>query len=173
MGVLLPLDGAGERGRPWRVAGAMGSVRWAFPCAAWRPCREEWLLAARLVQPEEKDRIGQFVFARDAKAALVHAGGGWGTAGGSFPSLRAGGVSPWAGLKGRVARSPPSRPSPLLRRVRVSPAGPCPSAGPWWRLPRAPQGAGGGRSAEEPPLAPRVAPGPALSRGDAIVSLQI
>ncbi|XP_064904679.1 L-aminoadipate-semialdehyde dehydrogenase-phosphopantetheinyl transferase isoform X3 [Columba livia] len=50
---------------------AMGSVRWAFPCAAWRPCREEWLLAARLVQPEEKDRIGQFVFARDAKAALA------------------------------------------------------------------------------------------------------
>ncbi|XP_064297351.1 L-aminoadipate-semialdehyde dehydrogenase-phosphopantetheinyl transferase isoform X4 [Phalacrocorax carbo] len=49
----------------------MGSVRWAFPCAAWRPCREEWLLAARLVQPEEKDRIGQFVFARDAKAALA------------------------------------------------------------------------------------------------------
>ncbi|NWW92258.1 ADPPT transferase, partial [Rhynochetos jubatus] len=49
----------------------MGSVRWAFPCAAWRPCRHEWLLAARLVQPEEKDRIGQFVFARDAKAALA------------------------------------------------------------------------------------------------------
>ncbi|NXJ58987.1 ADPPT transferase, partial [Rostratula benghalensis] len=49
----------------------MGSIRWAFPCAAWRPRREEWLLAARLVQPEEKDRIGQFVFARDAKAALA------------------------------------------------------------------------------------------------------
>ncbi|NWH34522.1 ADPPT transferase, partial [Chloropsis hardwickii] len=50
----------------------MGSVRWAFPCGAWRPRRREWLLAARLVQPEEKERIGQFVFARDAKAALVH-----------------------------------------------------------------------------------------------------
>ncbi|XP_037232991.1 L-aminoadipate-semialdehyde dehydrogenase-phosphopantetheinyl transferase isoform X3 [Falco rusticolus] len=49
----------------------MGSVRWAFPCGAWRPCRQEWLLAAQLVQPEEKDRIGQFVFARDAKAALA------------------------------------------------------------------------------------------------------
>ncbi|XP_027533119.1 L-aminoadipate-semialdehyde dehydrogenase-phosphopantetheinyl transferase isoform X3 [Neopelma chrysocephalum] len=49
----------------------MGSVRWAFPCGAWRPCRREWLLAAQLVQPEEKDRIGQFVFARDAKAALA------------------------------------------------------------------------------------------------------
>ncbi|XP_021236241.1 L-aminoadipate-semialdehyde dehydrogenase-phosphopantetheinyl transferase isoform X2 [Numida meleagris] len=49
----------------------MGGVRWAFPCAAWRPRREEWLLAARLVQPEEKERIGRFVYARDAKAALA------------------------------------------------------------------------------------------------------
>ncbi|XP_031462035.1 L-aminoadipate-semialdehyde dehydrogenase-phosphopantetheinyl transferase isoform X2 [Phasianus colchicus] len=49
----------------------MGGVRWAFPCAAWRPRREEWLLAARLVQPEEKERIGHFVYARDAKAALA------------------------------------------------------------------------------------------------------
>ncbi|NWU90471.1 ADPPT transferase, partial [Upupa epops] len=49
----------------------MGSARWAFPYAAWRPRRCEWLLAARLVQPEEKERIGQFVFARDAKAALA------------------------------------------------------------------------------------------------------
>lgn len=54
----------------------MGGVRWAFPCAAWRPRREEWLLAARLVQPEEKERIGRFVYARDAKAALVHTRGG-------------------------------------------------------------------------------------------------
>lgn len=50
---------------------AMGSVRWAFPCGAWRPRRAQWVLAARLVQPDEKERIGQFVFARDAKAALV------------------------------------------------------------------------------------------------------
>ncbi|NXF11472.1 ADPPT transferase, partial [Smithornis capensis] len=49
----------------------MGGVRWAFPCGAWRPRRREWLLAARLVQPEEKERIGQFAFARDAKAALA------------------------------------------------------------------------------------------------------
>ncbi|XP_038254208.1 L-aminoadipate-semialdehyde dehydrogenase-phosphopantetheinyl transferase isoform X1 [Dermochelys coriacea] len=49
----------------------MGSVRWAFPCAAWAPRRDEWLLAARLVQPEEKDRVRQFVFARDAKAAMT------------------------------------------------------------------------------------------------------
>nr|XP_032645902.1 L-aminoadipate-semialdehyde dehydrogenase-phosphopantetheinyl transferase [Chelonoidis abingdonii] len=49
----------------------MGSARWAFPCAAWAPRRDEWLLAARLVQPEEKDRVRQFVFARDAKAAMA------------------------------------------------------------------------------------------------------
>ncbi|XP_073194688.1 L-aminoadipate-semialdehyde dehydrogenase-phosphopantetheinyl transferase isoform X2 [Lepidochelys kempii] len=49
----------------------MGSVRWAFPCAAWAPRRDEWLLAARLVQPEEKDRVRQFAFARDAKAAMA------------------------------------------------------------------------------------------------------
>ncbi|XP_044874736.1 L-aminoadipate-semialdehyde dehydrogenase-phosphopantetheinyl transferase isoform X1 [Mauremys mutica] len=49
----------------------MGSARWAFPCAAWAPRRAEWLLAARLVQPEEKDRVRQFVFARDAKAAMA------------------------------------------------------------------------------------------------------
>ncbi|XP_038618141.1 L-aminoadipate-semialdehyde dehydrogenase-phosphopantetheinyl transferase [Tachyglossus aculeatus] len=49
----------------------MESVRWAFPCGAWGPSRAEWLLAARSVQPEEKARIGQFVFARDAKAAMA------------------------------------------------------------------------------------------------------
>ncbi|XP_015707709.1 L-aminoadipate-semialdehyde dehydrogenase-phosphopantetheinyl transferase [Coturnix japonica] len=49
----------------------MVGVRWAFPCSAWRPRRDEWLLAARLVQPEEKERIGRFVYTRDAKAALA------------------------------------------------------------------------------------------------------
>ncbi|NWI21629.1 ADPPT transferase, partial [Crypturellus soui] len=49
----------------------MGSVRWAFPCGAWRPRRDEWLLAARLVQREERERLGRFVFTRDAKAALA------------------------------------------------------------------------------------------------------
>lgn len=50
---------------------AMESVRWAFSYRAWVPCREDWLLAMRLVQPEEKERIGQFVFTRDAKAAMA------------------------------------------------------------------------------------------------------
>nr|XP_040040829.1 L-aminoadipate-semialdehyde dehydrogenase-phosphopantetheinyl transferase isoform X2 [Gasterosteus aculeatus aculeatus] len=49
----------------------MGSVRWAFRCGTWTPSRSEWLFAARCVQREEKDRIGQFVFARDAKSAMV------------------------------------------------------------------------------------------------------
>ncbi|XP_022416226.1 L-aminoadipate-semialdehyde dehydrogenase-phosphopantetheinyl transferase isoform X2 [Monodon monoceros] len=50
---------------------AMEGVRWAFSCGAWLPSRAEWLLAVRSIQPEEKERIGQFVFARDAKAALA------------------------------------------------------------------------------------------------------
>ena len=57
----------------WRlcVLPAMEGVRWAFPCGTWLPSRAEWLLAVRSIQPEEKERIGHFVFARDAKAALV------------------------------------------------------------------------------------------------------
>nr|XP_020660842.1 L-aminoadipate-semialdehyde dehydrogenase-phosphopantetheinyl transferase isoform X3 [Pogona vitticeps] len=50
---------------------AMDSVRWAFSYSAWAPCREDWLLAMRLIQPEEKERIEQFVFSRDAKAAMA------------------------------------------------------------------------------------------------------
>ncbi|XP_024865077.1 L-aminoadipate-semialdehyde dehydrogenase-phosphopantetheinyl transferase isoform X2 [Kryptolebias marmoratus] len=49
----------------------MGSVRWAFRCGSWTPSRSEWLLAACCVQPEEKERIGQFVFAKDAKSAMA------------------------------------------------------------------------------------------------------
>lgn len=49
----------------------MGSVRWGFRCGSWTPSRSEWLFAARCVQQEEKDRIGQFVFAKDAKSAMV------------------------------------------------------------------------------------------------------
>lgn len=50
---------------------SMEGVRWAFSCGTWLPSRAEWLLAVRSIQPEEKERIGQFVFARDAKAAMV------------------------------------------------------------------------------------------------------
>lgn len=49
----------------------MGSVRWAFRCGSWTPTRSEWLFASRCIQPEEKERIGQFVFAKDAKSAMA------------------------------------------------------------------------------------------------------
>lgn len=49
----------------------MGSVRWAFRCGSWTPSRSDWLFAARCIQREEKDRIGQFVFVKDAKSAMV------------------------------------------------------------------------------------------------------
>lgn len=49
----------------------MGSVRWAFRCGSWTPTRSEWLFASRCVQPEEKERIGQFVFTKDAKSAMA------------------------------------------------------------------------------------------------------
>lgn len=54
-----------------RLIGLMGSVRWAFRCGSWTPSRSEWLFAARCIQQEEKERIGQFVFAKDAKSAMV------------------------------------------------------------------------------------------------------
>ena len=53
------------------AAAVMGSVRWAFRCGSWKPSRSEWLQAARCVQPEEKERIGQFMFTKDAKSAMV------------------------------------------------------------------------------------------------------
>nr|XP_014348115.1 PREDICTED: L-aminoadipate-semialdehyde dehydrogenase-phosphopantetheinyl transferase [Latimeria chalumnae] len=49
----------------------MGSVRWAFRYVSWSPSRAEWLLTARCVQCEERDRIGHFVFVKDAKAAMA------------------------------------------------------------------------------------------------------
>ncbi|XP_028320757.1 L-aminoadipate-semialdehyde dehydrogenase-phosphopantetheinyl transferase isoform X2 [Gouania willdenowi] len=49
----------------------MSSYRWAFRCGSWTPTRSEWLFAARCIQREEKERIGQFVFAKDAKSAMA------------------------------------------------------------------------------------------------------
>ncbi|KPP74221.1 L-aminoadipate-semialdehyde dehydrogenase-phosphopantetheinyl transferase-like [Scleropages formosus] len=49
----------------------MEGARWAFRCGSWTPSRREWLFAARCVQREEKERIGRFVFAKDAKAAMA------------------------------------------------------------------------------------------------------
>lgn len=53
------------------VAAMEGSVRWAFNTRRWRPCAKEWAAALALVQSEEKERIGRFMFRRDAKSALV------------------------------------------------------------------------------------------------------
>ncbi|XP_025054036.1 L-aminoadipate-semialdehyde dehydrogenase-phosphopantetheinyl transferase isoform X2 [Alligator sinensis] len=52
----------------------MERVRWAFPCAAWLPSRQDWLLAARLVQPEERDRIGDFLFVSALNYFISQAG---------------------------------------------------------------------------------------------------
>ena len=49
----------------------MDGVRWAFRCGKWKPTREQWTLVAQCVQPEEKQRIGRFVFQKDAKSAMV------------------------------------------------------------------------------------------------------
>ncbi|XP_048861488.1 L-aminoadipate-semialdehyde dehydrogenase-phosphopantetheinyl transferase-like isoform X2 [Brienomyrus brachyistius] len=49
----------------------MESARWAFRCGSWTPSSSQWLFAARCIQREEKERIGRFVFARDAKFAMA------------------------------------------------------------------------------------------------------
>ncbi|XP_076468172.1 L-aminoadipate-semialdehyde dehydrogenase-phosphopantetheinyl transferase-like [Babylonia areolata] len=48
-----------------------GSVRLAVKAKAWNPTQQEWTLAAQCIQSEEKDRIGRFVFKKDAKSAMV------------------------------------------------------------------------------------------------------
>ncbi|XP_033111871.1 L-aminoadipate-semialdehyde dehydrogenase-phosphopantetheinyl transferase-like [Anneissia japonica] len=48
----------------------MGSVRYAFRFGSWKPTKEEWMLASRCIQKEEKDRIAKFHFANDARAAM-------------------------------------------------------------------------------------------------------
>ena len=47
------------------------AVRWAFCCGSWSPTRGEWTKAAAIVQSEEKERIGKFVFQKDAKLAMA------------------------------------------------------------------------------------------------------
>ncbi|XP_051882641.1 L-aminoadipate-semialdehyde dehydrogenase-phosphopantetheinyl transferase [Pristis pectinata] len=52
------------------LSSKMERVRWAFGSGSWQPRCSEWLLSARCVQDEERERIGKFVFARDARAAM-------------------------------------------------------------------------------------------------------
>ncbi|GFS15813.1 L-aminoadipate-semialdehyde dehydrogenase-phosphopantetheinyl transferase [Elysia marginata] len=47
------------------------SVRLAIKVKNWLPNQAEWTHAAQCVQVEEKERIGKFMFRRDAKAAMV------------------------------------------------------------------------------------------------------
>ncbi|GLH10251.1 Neurexin-4, partial [Gryllus bimaculatus] len=47
------------------------SARWAFNFSAWHPTESQLLLATSCLQPEEKERIGRFVYKKDAKASLI------------------------------------------------------------------------------------------------------
>lgn len=47
------------------------NVRWAFNFGAWRPTESQLLLASSHLQPEEKERIGRFVYQKDAKASMI------------------------------------------------------------------------------------------------------
>ncbi|XP_071445511.1 L-aminoadipate-semialdehyde dehydrogenase-phosphopantetheinyl transferase [Hetaerina americana] len=47
------------------------SVRWAFDFTSWKPNESEIIKASRSIQSEEKERIGRFVYGKDAKASLI------------------------------------------------------------------------------------------------------
>ncbi|CAH1777189.1 unnamed protein product [Owenia fusiformis] len=49
----------------------MSRLRWAFNCGRWSPSEAEWTMAAQCIQPEEKERIGKFVFKKDAKSSMA------------------------------------------------------------------------------------------------------
>lgn len=46
-------------------------VRWVFDCGNWFPTENDWSKASRSIQLEEKERIGRFVFKRDAKRSII------------------------------------------------------------------------------------------------------
>jgi len=47
------------------------SVRWAFNFSCWQPTRDDWQKAICCLQMEERERVNQFVYKKDAKAALA------------------------------------------------------------------------------------------------------
>lgn len=49
----------------------LSEIRWAFDIAKWKPSGAEWARALSSIQKEEQERIGRFVFKRDAKASLA------------------------------------------------------------------------------------------------------
>lgn len=46
-------------------------VRWVFDCGNWFPSESDWSKASCSIQLEEKERIGRFVFKRDAKRSII------------------------------------------------------------------------------------------------------
>lgn len=46
-------------------------VRWVFDCGNWFPSESDWSKVSRSIQLEEKERIGRFVFKRDAKRSII------------------------------------------------------------------------------------------------------
>lgn len=48
-----------------------GHARWAFDFLSWKPTLQELMTAVSMIQPEEKQRISQFVFQEDFKASLA------------------------------------------------------------------------------------------------------
>lgn len=49
----------------------MESVRWAFNTRLWSPNKADWMTALSCIQPEEKERIGKYVFKKDAKSSIA------------------------------------------------------------------------------------------------------
>lgn len=47
------------------------SVRWCFNLSKWSPTYQDLLLATTCIQPEEKLRLGKFVFNKDFKSSLI------------------------------------------------------------------------------------------------------
>lgn len=49
---------------------SISKLRWCFRCGSWTPTEKEWTKAAGVLIPEEKERIGRFVYQKDAKSCL-------------------------------------------------------------------------------------------------------
>ena len=46
-------------------------VRLAFHCNKWKVLKEEWILAAQCIQAEDRQRIGRYIYQRDARTNMV------------------------------------------------------------------------------------------------------
>jgi 4'-phosphopantetheinyl transferase len=47
------------------------SYRWSFNASNWEPTFTQLIKISGIIQPEEKARIGRFVFMKDAKSSLI------------------------------------------------------------------------------------------------------